>query len=309
MRLLTAILMLMAVTAVFAQDCISTTEVVFNADDRAILICPCVHTCPSVAIPVRVCGINLNPSRPPQLVITPGCTSIECLDQCTAATAYLYDQNTWVIDAGLGCWVNQIVGVSGGCLCVCFDRYLAVELVSLTALPGDGEVTLRWSTASEQNSAWFDIARDGATVARIAGAGTTSSAHDYQFVDRNLDYGVTHEYTLYAVDEQGHRENEGRISAAPQTNGAAVSNYALYQNSPNPFNPTTQITFDLVQAGRVTLRVYDLVGRNVATLIDGNLSAGAHSVVFDGERLPSAMYVYRLEAGNFVAQRKMLLIK
>ncbi len=86
--------------------------------------------------------------------------------------------------------------------------------------------------------------------------------------------------------------------------------YSLEQNYPNPFNPSTNINFAIPQASKVTLTVYDMLGRKVATLIDGEqLNAANHSVRFNASALASGMYIYRIEAGNFVSTRKMMLIK
>jgi len=85
--------------------------------------------------------------------------------------------------------------------------------------------------------------------------------------------------------------------------------FALHQNYPNPFNGSTRIAFDLPKAGPVTLRVYDLLGREVATLVDGVRVAGQHSVLFDGSRLASGIYFYRLEAGGGHEVKKMVLLK
>ena len=89
--------------------------------------------------------------------------------------------------------------------------------------------------------------------------------------------------------------------------------YALEQNYPNPFNPSTQIRYSLQNPGNVSLKVYDVVGREVATLVDGHQEAGTYAVSFDaargGKSLASGVYLYRLEAGSFVATHKMMLLK
>lgn len=84
---------------------------------------------------------------------------------------------------------------------------------------------------------------------------------------------------------------------------------ALNQNYPNPFNPTTQISYDLPQTADVRLEVYDLVGRQVATLVNQTMEAGSHSVNFDASNLSSGVYIYRLNAGNMVLSRKLTVIK
>ncbi|HEX7070513.1 MAG TPA: T9SS type A sorting domain-containing protein, partial [Rhodothermales bacterium] len=85
--------------------------------------------------------------------------------------------------------------------------------------------------------------------------------------------------------------------------------YALDQNYPNPFNPQTTIRYEMGAAGRVTLAVYDLLGRRVATLVDGSRPAGVHQVTFDGSLLPSGVYFYRLETAVGQQIRSMVLVK
>lgn len=85
--------------------------------------------------------------------------------------------------------------------------------------------------------------------------------------------------------------------------------FSLGQNYPNPFNPTTNIPIRLAQSGKVKLTVFDVLGRRVATLVDGNMRAGIHQVAFDARRLSSGIYFYRLVAGTHVMTRKMLLLK
>ncbi len=85
--------------------------------------------------------------------------------------------------------------------------------------------------------------------------------------------------------------------------------YNLSNNYPNPFNPNTTIDFDLAESGNVTLSVFNMTGHQVATLVDGNLPAGSHSVTFDGSNLSSGIYFYMIQAGNFTDTRKMVLVK
>ena len=85
--------------------------------------------------------------------------------------------------------------------------------------------------------------------------------------------------------------------------------FELRQNFPNPFNPTTQITYVLPQSGHISLKVYDLLGEEVASLFEGSQDAGIHTVKFDGTGLTSGVYLYRLQAGTFVETRKLMLFK
>ncbi|GAB6283078.1 MAG: hypothetical protein STSR0008_18330 [Ignavibacterium sp.] len=88
-----------------------------------------------------------------------------------------------------------------------------------------------------------------------------------------------------------------------------LKSYKLNQNFPNPFNPATAISFFLAKAGTVTLKVYDLLGREVATLLDEQKSAGSHTVQFTADRLASGIYIYRIQSGSYRATKKMILIK
>lgn len=85
--------------------------------------------------------------------------------------------------------------------------------------------------------------------------------------------------------------------------------FNLDQNYPNPFNPTTRISYSIRKPGNVKLEVYDIYGSRVATLVDGIQDAGEHSFDFDGSRLSSGLYIYRIQAGEYTASRKMTLIK
>ncbi|MBU0508216.1 T9SS type A sorting domain-containing protein [bacterium] len=195
------------------------------------------------------------------------------------------------------------------CLQFTYDIILAVELASFDAIAGDGEIMLRWATASESNNDRFEILRNGARAATMRGAGSSSNRTEYSWTDSGLENGVTYTYELIAVDLNNSRTSLGSVNATPSENAATISEYALYQNYPNPFNPGTQITFDLPENGLVTLKVYNLVGQEVVTLVSGSLSAGRHIVSFDARDLPSGLYMYKLTAGEFTATKKMLLMK
>jgi hypothetical protein len=99
-----------------------------------------------------------------------------------------------------------------------------------------------------------------------------------------------------------------RITAVKNVD-ALPAGFALEQNYPNPFNPSTMIGFTIPKAGYVTLKVYDILGREVQTLVNERQNAGNHSVTFSASNLPSGMYFYRLQAGNYSATKKLLLLK
>lgn len=105
------------------------------------------------------------------------------------------------------------------------------------------------------------------------------------------------------------------VSVEQPAETAVPLTYTLDQNYPNPFNPTTVVSWQLPEAGTVRLTIYDLLGREVATLVDRRLEAGTHHATFEGRNLSSGVYFYRLEASpdnggkRFVQSRKMLLVK
>ncbi|MCB9357736.1 MAG: T9SS type A sorting domain-containing protein [Calditrichaeota bacterium] len=189
------------------------------------------------------------------------------------------------------------------------DGQLDVELANFELVPGNGSITINWNTASETDNHHFVVLRDGAMMTQVASQGNTASGHSYTWTDANLTNGTAYSYSLAAVDVNGAQELLVTQSATPRADAGVVTAYALHQNYPNPFNPTTSIRFDLIEAGFTTLKVYNVQGQEVATLINGMQSAGAHSVSFEATGLTSGMYIARLDVNGFTAQQKMLLLK
>jgi hypothetical protein len=99
------------------------------------------------------------------------------------------------------------------------------------------------------------------------------------------------------------------ITDIPGDMANVVDEYALSQNYPNPFNPSTVIRYSLISTGHITLKVYDLLGREVATLVDGMKQPGTHSVEWDASAVPGGVYFYRMQAGDFKSTKKLLLLK
>ncbi len=197
---------------------------------------------------------------------------------------------------------------------------LPVELSSFAAtIVSPGGVQLRWTTASEINNYGFQVQR-GSTAGGpyydvqggfLPGHGTSTSWHDYQFVDTSAD-GPASFYRLKQIDLDGtFRFSEPvRLAAATDIRPPALpSAYDLGQNYPNPFNPTTVIPFSLPRQARVRLDLFNVVGERVATLVDDLRPAGFYAVRVDAARLPSGMYIYRIRANDFVQARKMLVIR
>lgn len=110
---------------------------------------------------------------------------------------------------------------------------------------------------------------------------------------------------VYSIGDTGSSIGSGQLPASV----AVPTDYDLSQNYPNPFNPTTTITFAVPSSGFVSLKVYDVLGREVKTLADDNESAGYHSVIFNASDLPSGVYFYRIDAGKYTSVKKLMLVK
>lgn len=111
----------------------------------------------------------------------------------------------------------------------------------------------------------------------------------------------------WTINDGGYVEPETEVSN--EVDEETLIDFALQQNYPNPFNPSTNISFDLPQSSNVTLEVFDMMGKRVATLVNGRVAAGSHQVTFNATNLASGIYIYRLNAGSFVQTRKLTLIK
>ena len=268
----------------------------------------CADLCPEAYTGLVICGEDVDESRPPIVTVTPGCDpqNTNCERDCDAAEEFYYDPQGWALDGN--CWYNYIIG-GQGCVCICLEGFLGVELNSFAAISHDGSVELNWSTAAETNNERFDIVRNGETVAQVATQGNGATEQDYTWMDRNVVNGTTYTYALVSVDVNGNREEVATTEATPTFGNAMVTEYALHQNYPNPFNPETNITFDLVENGNVTLSVYNLMGQQVATLVNGLQEAGRHTISFDATSLPSGVYLYKLDVNGLSFDKKMVLMK
>jgi hypothetical protein len=193
------------------------------------------------------------------------------------------------------------------------NTVLPVELVSFTATANGMNSNLHWSTATEINNSGFEIQRrqtsDWAKVGFVAGAGTSNAPRNYSYTDSKLSAG-SYSYRLKQIDNNGAFTYGSTVEVAISSAPAA---FALSQNYPNPFNPSTVISYSLEKAGMVSLRVYNMLGQEVATLVNGPQEAGVYTVSFNTSKgtlgLSSGVYVYRLEAGSFISTKKLVLMK
>ena len=188
-----------------------------------------------------------------------------------------------------------------------------VELTSFTASVNETDVTLNWVTATEINNQGFEIERASESefekVGYIPGFGTTTEQHSYSFTDADLASG-TYTYRLKQIDFDGSFS----YSETVEVEVVIPNIYSLLQNYPNPFNPSTKITFSLAADSKVSLKIFDVLGQEVTSLINQDLSAGIHNYTFNATSINSGVYFYRIEATGvngteFVDVKKMILVK
>lgn len=186
---------------------------------------------------------------------------------------------------------------------------IPVELTSLIASTNGKEVLLSWSTATELNNKAFEIQRkfgasEFATIGSVKGNGTTTSPNHYRFVDNPTEAGK-YSYRLKQVDFDGRFE----YSQVVEVEWTSVSTFNLAQNYPNPFNPTTTFKYGIIEKANVRLSVLNLLGEEVAVLVNEVKDVGNYSMVLNAVDMPSGVYYYQLKAGNLVETKKMLLLK
>lgn len=186
---------------------------------------------------------------------------------------------------------------------------IPVELVSFVANAVNGSVQLLWKTATEVNNQGFEVQRrsgdEFVKIGFVAGFGTTTEPRTYSFVDENTTSGKV-SYRLKQIDFDGSFSYSNIVEVDVTT----PLNFELAQNYPNPFNPTTVINFQIALPVNVNLTVFNMLGEEVANLINNQFTdAGHYSINFDGSNLASGAYIYRLTAGGFVQTKKMILTK
>ncbi len=223
-----------------------------------------------------------------------------------------YKEGTQILLAathGRGCWTFN------------YGVFLPIELASFTAAPGIGSGThISWKTLSEINNYGFEVQRstavpDGFSTLQggfVKGHGTTLTPQSYAFDDASVQPGSWY-YRLKQIDLSGavHYNEPVRVETTQgaASGGSAPPQFALLQNHPNPFNPSTTIRFDLAADRDVSLKVYNSLGQVVSELVGGHRPAGRYSIAWDASGFASGVYFYRLEAGNFVQTRKLIVLK
>lgn len=198
-----------------------------------------------------------------------------------------------------------------------YPGVLPVELSSFVSAVFDRDVKLNWTTANEDNNSGFDIERsivnsegsghgsEWSKVNFVAGHGNSTVPQNYSYEDRNLSSG-RYKYRLKQIDYNGNfkyydLKNEVVIGIPEK--------FSLSQNYPNPFNPTTTINYEMPVANHVTIVIYDIMGKEVATLVNQFQDAGYYSVTLSGSNFASGQYFYKFQAGDFFQVNRMILLK
>jgi hypothetical protein len=191
--------------------------------------------------------------------------------------------------------------------------FIPVELTLFKVKAEGNSVNLTWSTATETNNKGFEVERKSGelfeSIAFVDGFGTTTESKNYSFTDNNLASG-TFVYRLKQIDYDGtvsySQEIEVEVTIPEQ--------YSLSQNYPNPFNPITKIEFSLASESKVTMKIFNTLGEEVATIVNTSMPAGNHSVNYDATKMNSGVYFYSIEASGlngseFRSVKKMVLMK
>jgi hypothetical protein len=190
-----------------------------------------------------------------------------------------------------------------------------VELKSFTAESTADGVRLMWTTATETNNKGFVVERSQKSgvisqnwtqVGFVQGYGTSSEIHNYNFTDKNLEAG-SYSFRLKQIDFDGSYKYSNTAEVEVNT----PLQFGLEQNYPNPFNPTTRIQYAVSSKQFVTLKVYDILGNEIKTLVSEEKPAGKYNVklTMNNEQLSSGVYLYRLQAGGYTAVKKMVYMK
>lgn len=199
----------------------------------------------------------------------------------------------------------------------CFPYTTGVDVTSFTADPGTRGMMVRWSVTGEASAVSYNLYRRAAGTSKdkLRGFEKLNSSPitggtSLSFVDTAVQSGTRYEYSLGILDSAGVEVHHGPILSGSGTTKLA---FRLYGNAPNPFASTTALRFDISDDSRTSLRVYDLTGRLIRSIDAGQLSAGSHSLNWDGtdsagRSCANGVYTAVLEAGNERASVKMIKV-
>jgi len=188
------------------------------------------------------------------------------------------------------------------------DAPIPVELTSFSVSIFDSKIKLNWETATETNNMGFEIQRKNTNefqkIGYVEGKINSTEKQKYDFTDANAVNGKNI-YRLKQIDLDG----TSSYSKIIEIDLTAPFNFALEQNYPNPFNPATTIGFTIPTTSNVSLKIFNVLGKEVTTLVNETKSAGNYSVRFNATGLSSGIYFYKLTTDNFTATKKFTLLK
>ena len=200
--------------------------------------------------------------------------------------------------------------------CIVTDP-LPVELTSFTAMVIGKSISLNWKTATEINNFGFELYRQSRDrtwdkIGFVNGNGNSNSPKEYSFMDKNPDGSGEIKYRLKQIDNDGQFEYSNEISVK-----YLLNEFKLYQNYPNPFNPNTTISWQSAIDGNVNITIYDILGNEVAEILNEFKSAGGHEITLESASikngLTSGVYIYKIEIKNnellYTMINKMTLLK
>lgn len=197
----------------------------------------------------------------------------------------------------------------GGTLCT---GPLPVTLSEFIFSTDKNIVELKWKTELEINNSGFDIERKSADphavwkkIGFVNGNGNTNEPKYYSYWDKNIPTGK-YLYRLKQIDFNGNFEYFDLF--AEVVIGKPIT-FKLGQNYPNPSNPKSKIDFEMPEYGKVSIKVYNILGEQVADLMNETKEPGYYTVEFDGNCLASGTYFYRIESGNYSEVKKIILVK
>ena len=186
---------------------------------------------------------------------------------------------------------------------------MPVQLFAFKGTLNNNEIDLHWQTATEVNNYGFEVQRSAdkiswSDIGFVPGNGNSNSPKYYSFIDNSVPVGINF-YRLKQEDTDGKFE----YSNVLEFNCVISTKVELSQNYPNPYNPVSTIEYSIPSNSMVSLKVYDILGREVATLVNEMQNAGKHSVNFNGSNLASGIYFYVLSTDKIVLSKKMNLLK
>jgi len=239
-------------------------------------------------------------------------TTIKLHENANILPNTTYKLHIWAKSWGTGQGDSWLTGNSGANYVATFTTSGAwpVELSSFTALLANNKVNLNWKTATEVNNYGFEVQKsaDNSTwdkIGFVQGSGNSNSPKEYSYTDKLSSLNGKFYYRLKQMDNDGTTS----FSKVVEVENLRPSTFDLRQNYPNPFNPSTVIKYQIPVDTQVTLKVFNVLGNVVATVVDGFRTAGEYSVNFNGSGLSSGVYFYKLEADNFSATKKFMLMK